>query len=54
VCDELVTQLLRHFSEAEMVEIAAVVGFMNFTNKVHESLAIPLEEIFVRSELEQR
>lgn len=50
VTDDLVAQLRRHFSEPEVVEIAAVVGFMNFTNKVHGSLAIPLEEIFMRPE----
>jgi len=48
VTDDLVAQLRQHFTEAEVVEIAAVVGFMNFTNKVHEALAIPLEEIFLR------
>jgi len=54
VSDELVAQLRHHFSEAEVVEIAAVVGFMNFTNKIHEALAIPLEDIFARPEPEHR
>ena len=47
VSDDLVAQLRQHFSEGEVVEIAAVVGLMNFTNKVHEALALPLEEKFV-------
>ncbi|HEV8715596.1 MAG TPA: carboxymuconolactone decarboxylase family protein, partial [Candidatus Binatia bacterium] len=47
VSDELVAQLRQHFSEGEVVEIAAVVGLMNFTNKVHEALALPLEEKFL-------
>jgi uncharacterized peroxidase-related enzyme len=47
VSDELVAQLRQYFTEGEMVEIAAVVGLMNFTNKVHEALAIPLEEKFL-------
>lgn len=47
VSDELVAQLRQHFTEGEVVEIAAVVGLMNFTNKVHEALAIPLEEKFL-------
>ena len=47
VSDEFMAQLRQHFDEGEVVEIAAVVGLMNFTNKVHESLAIPLEEKFV-------
>ena len=40
-------QLRQHFDEGEVLEIAAVVGLMNFANKVNESLAIPLEEKFV-------
>jgi alkylhydroperoxidase family enzyme len=47
VSDELVVQLRQHFSEGEVVELAAVVGLMNFTNKVHEALALPLEEKFL-------
>lgn len=47
VSDELVAQLRQHFTEGEVVEIAAVVGLMNFTNKVHEALALPLEEKFL-------
>ena len=47
VSDALVEQLKQHFSEGEVVEIAAVVGLMNFTNKVHEALGIPLEEKFL-------
>lgn len=47
VSDELVAQLRQYFSEGEVVEVAAVVGLMNFTNKVHEALALPLEEKFV-------
>lgn len=47
VSDELVAQLRQYFSEGEVVEVAAVVGLMNFTNKVHEALALPLEEKFL-------
>jgi len=47
VSDELVAQLRQYFTEGEVVEIAAVVGLMNFTNKVHEALALPLEEKFL-------
>jgi alkylhydroperoxidase family enzyme len=43
----MVAQLRQHFTEGEVVEIAAVVGLMNLTNKVHEALALPLEEKFV-------
>lgn len=47
VSDELVAQLRQHFTEGEVVEIAAVVGLMNFTNHIHEALALPLEEKFL-------
>ncbi len=47
VSDELVAQLRQHFTEGEIVEIAAVVGLMNFTNKVHEARAIPREDNFL-------
>ena len=47
VSSEFMAQLRQHFDEGEVLEIAAVVGLMNFANKVNESLAIPLEEKFV-------
>jgi alkylhydroperoxidase family enzyme len=47
VSDELVAQLRQYFSEGEVVDLAAAVGLMNFTNKVHEALALPLEEKFL-------
>ncbi len=47
VSDTLVEQLKQHFSEGEVVEIAGVISLMNFTNKAHEALAIPLEGKFL-------
>lgn len=38
-------ELAEHFSPNEIVEIACTLGFWAFYNRIHSSLAVPLEDI---------
>jgi alkylhydroperoxidase family enzyme len=40
---EILERLKQHFTPAQIVELACVVGFWKFYNTVHDSLHIPLE-----------
>lgn len=42
VPDELFTELRSHWSEAQVVEITAVVALFNYFNRFAEALAIPI------------
>ncbi len=44
VTDDLRRRLAEHFTAEEIVEIACVVGFWAFFNRVHTALDVPLEE----------
>ena len=44
VTDELFEQMKRHWSEGQIVEIAAVVALFGFMNRWNDSMATPLEE----------
>jgi len=41
ISDDEFTQLRRHFSEAQIVEITAVIGLFNFLNRFLDALRIP-------------
>lgn len=43
VTDELLETTLRHWSEAQVVEIAAAVALNGFLNRWNDSMAVPLE-----------
>jgi alkylhydroperoxidase family enzyme len=43
VSDELFGKLKRHWSESEIVEIAAVVALFGFMNRWNDTMATPLE-----------
>lgn len=43
VDDELRARLVDHFTPEEIMEIACTLGFWSFYNRVHASLAIPIE-----------
>jgi uncharacterized peroxidase-related enzyme len=43
VTGELMEKTLRHWSEAQVVEIAAAVAFNGFLNRWNDSMAVPLE-----------
>jgi alkylhydroperoxidase family enzyme len=44
VPDEILRELKRHLTPAQIVELACLVGFWKFYNTVHDSLHIPVEE----------
>ena len=43
VPDEILQNLKKHLTPAQVVELACVVGFWKFYNTVHDSLRIPVE-----------
>lgn len=44
VTDELMAQMKQHWSEGQIVEIAATVAMFGFMNRWNDSMATPLEE----------
>lgn len=44
VTDELFNELKQHWTEGQIVEMAAVVSFFGFMNRWNDSIATPLEE----------
>jgi alkylhydroperoxidase family enzyme len=44
VTDELMARMKRHWTEGQIVEIAATVAFFGFMNRWNDSMATPLEE----------
>jgi len=44
VTDELFEQIKRHWTENQIVEIAAVVAMFGFMNRWNDTMATPLEE----------
>ena len=44
VTDELFEHMKRHWSQGEIVEIAAVVSLFGFMNRWNDTMATPLEE----------
>ena len=44
VTDELFAQLLQHWTEAQVVEITALISYFGFMNRWNDTLATPLEE----------
>jgi len=44
VTDELMAQMKLHWSEGQIVEIAATVSMFGFMNRWNDSMATPLEE----------
>ena len=44
VTDELFGRMKRHWSEGEIVEIAALVAYFGFMNRFNDTMATPLEE----------
>jgi uncharacterized peroxidase-related enzyme len=44
VNDDMRRRLADHFSPAEIVEIAATLGFWAFYNRIHANLDVPIEE----------
>ena len=44
VTDELFAEMKRHWSDGEIVEIAAVVSLFGFMNRWNDTMATPLEE----------
>lgn len=42
--DDVRERLAEHFSPAEVMELAATVGFWACYNRIHSSLAVPIEE----------
>ncbi len=46
VTDAFIDQLKTIWSEADIVELTALIGFMNFWTKVIDALEIPLDDVF--------
>ncbi len=46
VTDSFFAELKAVFADADLVELTALIGFMNFWSKVIDALEIPLDEIF--------
>ena len=44
VPEEILRSLAEHLSPAQIMELAAVVGFWKMYNTIHDSLHIPIEE----------
>jgi len=44
VTDELFARMKQHWSEGEIVEIAALVAYFGFMNRFNDTMATPLEE----------
>lgn len=44
VSDEMFAAMKRHWSEEQIVEIAAVVAFFGFMNRWNDTMATPLED----------
>lgn len=44
VSDELFARMKQHWSEGEIVEIAALVGYFGFMNRFNDTMATPLED----------
>ena len=44
VTDELFDAMKRHWSEGEIVEIAALVSYFGFMNRFNDTMATPLED----------
>lgn len=44
VSDELFARMKRHWSEGEIVEIAALVAYFGFMNRFNDTMATPLED----------
>lgn len=42
--DEMRATLAQHFSPEEVMELAATLGFWAFYNRIHSSLAVPIED----------
>ena len=43
VTDELFDRMKRHWSEGEIVEIAALIAYFGFMNRFNDTMATPLE-----------
>lgn len=44
VTDELFADLLRHWTEGQVVEITGLISYFGFMNRWNDSMATPLEE----------
>lgn len=44
VTDELFERMKQHWSEGEIVEIAALIAYFGFMNRFNDTMATPLEE----------
>jgi alkylhydroperoxidase family enzyme len=44
VSDELFERIKQHWSEGEIVEIAALVSYFGFMNRFNDTMATPLED----------
>ncbi len=44
VTDELFARMKRHWSEGEIVEIAALISYFGFMNRFNDTMATPLED----------
>lgn len=44
VSDELFARMKQHWSEGEIVEIAALVAYFGFMNRFNDTMATPLED----------
>ncbi|HXF66803.1 MAG TPA: hypothetical protein VNK67_08930 [Burkholderiales bacterium] len=44
VTDELFERMKRHWTEGQIVEIAALVAYFGFMNRFNDTMATPLEE----------
>lgn len=44
VTDEHFTEMKKHWNEAQIVEIVAVVSFFGFMNRYNDTMATPLED----------
>jgi len=44
VSDELFARMKQHWSEGEIVEIAALVSYFGFMNRFNDTMATPLED----------
>jgi len=44
VTDELFARMKQHWSEGEIVEIAALIAYFGFMNRFNDTMATPLED----------
>jgi uncharacterized peroxidase-related enzyme len=50
VSDEFFARLKQMFADEDIVELTAVIGFMNFWSKVIDALEVPLDEVFATAQ----